>query len=209
MSAFVVHDLKNLVAQLSLMLKNAERHRDNPEFQRDMLATVEHVVGRMNQLMLQLRTGADAGGKAAASRTWKRVVRRVCAAQVGRPAQPIELDLAPGVVDRRPRGPAGPRDRPPRPERARRDGGGGQRDACGSSEDAAIAVVEVIDTGVGMSARVRPRAPVQAVRDDQAGRDGHRRLRKRAIRRRAGRRDPHRQHARRRAPACACCCRRR
>src|SRR5205823_9122401 len=37
MSAFVVHDLKNLVAQLSLMLRNAERHRDNPEFQRDML----------------------------------------------------------------------------------------------------------------------------------------------------------------------------
>ena len=37
MSAFVVHDLKNIVAQLSLMLKNAERHRDNPEFQKDML----------------------------------------------------------------------------------------------------------------------------------------------------------------------------
>ncbi len=57
MSAFVVHDLKNLVAQLVLLLKNAERHRDNPEFQRDMLETVEHVAGRMNQLMLQLRTG--------------------------------------------------------------------------------------------------------------------------------------------------------
>ena len=40
MSAFVVHDLKNLVAQLSLMLRNAERHRANPEFQRDMLMTV-------------------------------------------------------------------------------------------------------------------------------------------------------------------------
>ena len=59
MSAFVVHDLKNLVAQLSLMLKNATRHRDNPEFQADMLATVEHVVGRMNALMLQLRTGTQ------------------------------------------------------------------------------------------------------------------------------------------------------
>ena len=59
MSAFVVHDLKNLVAQLSLMLKNAERHRDNPEFQADMLTTVEHVVERMNGLMLQLRTGAE------------------------------------------------------------------------------------------------------------------------------------------------------
>ena len=58
MSAFVVHDLKNIVAQLSLMLKNAERHRDNPEFQKDMLMTVEHSVERMRQLMMQLRDGA-------------------------------------------------------------------------------------------------------------------------------------------------------
>ena len=57
MSAFVVHDLKNIVAQLSLMLKNAERHRDNPEFQKDMLMTVEHSVERMKQLMMQLREG--------------------------------------------------------------------------------------------------------------------------------------------------------
>jgi putative PEP-CTERM system histidine kinase len=58
MSAFVVHDLKNIVAQLSLMIKNAERHRDNPEFQKDMLMTVENSVERMRQLMLQLREGA-------------------------------------------------------------------------------------------------------------------------------------------------------
>lgn len=58
MSAFVVHDLKNIIAQLSLMLKNAERHRGNPEFQEDMLMTVEHSVERMRQLMLQLREGA-------------------------------------------------------------------------------------------------------------------------------------------------------
>jgi len=57
MSAFVVHDLKNLVAQLSLLLRNAERHRNNPEFQRDVLETVEHVTQRMNAIMLQLRTG--------------------------------------------------------------------------------------------------------------------------------------------------------
>ena len=57
MSAFVVHDLKNLVTQLALLLKNAERHHDNPEFQRDMLGTVEHAVDRMNHLMLQLRSG--------------------------------------------------------------------------------------------------------------------------------------------------------
>src|SRR4029078_6728346 len=58
MSAFVVHDLKNLVAQVSVMLRNAERHSENPEFQRDMLTTVKNVVERMNKLMLQLRTGA-------------------------------------------------------------------------------------------------------------------------------------------------------
>lgn len=64
MSAFVVHDLKNIIAQLSLMLRNAERHRDNPEFQADMLMTVEHAVERMRQLMLQLREGATPPGVA-------------------------------------------------------------------------------------------------------------------------------------------------
>jgi len=62
MSAFVVHDLKNIVTQLSLMLKNAERHRDNPEFQQDMLMTVDHSVERMRQLMMQLREGATPPG---------------------------------------------------------------------------------------------------------------------------------------------------
>ncbi|HRE16944.1 MAG TPA: PEP-CTERM system histidine kinase PrsK, partial [Rhodocyclaceae bacterium] len=62
MSAFVVHDLKNIVTQLALMLKNAERHRDNPEFQQDMLMTVENSVERMRQLMMQLREGATPPG---------------------------------------------------------------------------------------------------------------------------------------------------
>lgn len=59
MSTFVVHDLKNLIAQLQLLLSNVERHRDNPDFQRDMLKTIEHVVGRMHQLTLQLRPEAS------------------------------------------------------------------------------------------------------------------------------------------------------
>ncbi|MBK8767756.1 MAG: PEP-CTERM system histidine kinase PrsK [Burkholderiaceae bacterium] len=57
MSAFVVHDLKNLVAQLTLLLANAARYRDNPEFQQDMLDTVANVVDRMQGLLLQLRAG--------------------------------------------------------------------------------------------------------------------------------------------------------
>lgn len=58
MAAFVVHDLKNLVSQLSLMTRNAERHWDKPEFRDDMLLTVNNVVGRMQHLLLQLRDSA-------------------------------------------------------------------------------------------------------------------------------------------------------
>jgi putative PEP-CTERM system histidine kinase len=60
MSAFVVHDLKNIVTQLSLMLKNAERHGDKPEFRADMMETVDHAVDKMRLLMTQLREGERA-----------------------------------------------------------------------------------------------------------------------------------------------------
>lgn len=96
MSAFVVHDLKNLVAQLSLMLRNAERHRDNPDFQRDMLGTVAHVVSRMNGLMLQLRTGTVPIERAHPV-DLASVVRRVCDAKAAGAAS-IEVAISPGVT---------------------------------------------------------------------------------------------------------------
>ena len=64
MSAFVVHDLKNIVTQLSLMMKNAQRLHANPEFQQDMLLTVESSLEKMRRLMLQLREGATPPGNA-------------------------------------------------------------------------------------------------------------------------------------------------
>jgi putative PEP-CTERM system histidine kinase len=91
MSAFVVHDLKNLIAQLSLMLRNAERHRDNPSFQRDMLMTVDNVVERMNKLMLQLRTGATPVEKPHPVNLEK-VIRSVCQAK-GEQSPAIAMDL--------------------------------------------------------------------------------------------------------------------
>jgi putative PEP-CTERM system histidine kinase len=57
-STFVIHDLKNLIAQLSLLLANAEKHKHNPEFQADMLETVENAVARMNKVLAQLRRGS-------------------------------------------------------------------------------------------------------------------------------------------------------
>src|SRR5690606_3473343 len=40
--AFIMHDIKNLVSQLSLVARNAERHADNPEFRVDMVATLKN-----------------------------------------------------------------------------------------------------------------------------------------------------------------------
>jgi putative PEP-CTERM system histidine kinase len=58
--AFVVHDIKNLVSQLSLVLSNGERHAADPEFQQDVLETVRHSVGSMNKLLAQLRANREA-----------------------------------------------------------------------------------------------------------------------------------------------------
>lgn len=56
LSAFVVHDLKNIVAQLSLVERNAVAHRDNPEFIDDAFTTVANATHKMNRLLAQLRT---------------------------------------------------------------------------------------------------------------------------------------------------------
>jgi putative PEP-CTERM system histidine kinase len=58
-----VHDLKNLVAQLSLMNANAEKHKDNPEFQRDMLETLNHSVQKMKLLLQKLSRTENAEKK--------------------------------------------------------------------------------------------------------------------------------------------------
>lgn len=57
LSAFVVHDLKNLVAQLSLVVSNAERHRNNPEFIDDAIETMANSADKMNRLLMQLKKG--------------------------------------------------------------------------------------------------------------------------------------------------------
>jgi len=52
--AFILHDIKNLVSQLSLLSRNAERHADNAEFRADMVATLQSSVGKMNDLLARL-----------------------------------------------------------------------------------------------------------------------------------------------------------
>jgi putative PEP-CTERM system histidine kinase len=91
--AFVVHDIKNLVSQLSLILSNAERHGANPEFQHDVLATVGHSVARMKNLLEQLSLARRAEREAASfdfaeaiQREWGTAVTRDPRLEVQTPA---------------------------------------------------------------------------------------------------------------------------
>lgn len=58
--AFVMHDIKNLSSQLSLLAANAEKHADNPAFRADMLVTLRNAAGKLAALLARLgRYGAS------------------------------------------------------------------------------------------------------------------------------------------------------
>ncbi len=52
--AFVMHDIKNLASQLSLLCANAERHADNPAFRADMLITLRNSSDKLSALLARL-----------------------------------------------------------------------------------------------------------------------------------------------------------
>ena len=98
MSAFVVHDLKNIVAQLSLMMQNARRLKDNAEFQEDMLNTVENSLDKMRRLMLQLRSGETPAGISSGV-ALPAVVERIRTAARAR-GRTLEVQIVDAVVTR-------------------------------------------------------------------------------------------------------------
>jgi putative PEP-CTERM system histidine kinase len=90
--AFVVHDIKNLASQLNLIVSNAKRYIDDPEFQRDMLRTVEDAVARMNKLLGQLK--ADTGSRAGRLVNPNTVISAVAAEFAGSPVAVESRDEA-------------------------------------------------------------------------------------------------------------------
>lgn len=149
MSAFVVHDLKNIITQLSLMMKNAERHKHNPEFQQDMLLTVASSLEKMRQMMLQLREGARPTG-AVSGVELAPLLQRIEAAAQQRGRQ-VLLDLTDRIATR---------GDPQRLERVIGHVVQNALDATPSSgevrvrlvQSAGRAMVVVSDTGAGMTA---------------------------------------------------------
>jgi putative PEP-CTERM system histidine kinase len=81
--AFILHDVKNLVSQLSLVARNAERHADNPEFRADMIATLQASVRKLNDLLARLSPGARRESEPPRPVDVRSVVESVVAARRG------------------------------------------------------------------------------------------------------------------------------
>jgi putative PEP-CTERM system histidine kinase len=81
--AFILHDIKNLVSQLSLLSRNAERHADNPDFRADMVATLRSSVGKMNELLARLSPQAQARAERAEPQPLRSILSAAIAAKRG------------------------------------------------------------------------------------------------------------------------------
>lgn len=57
LTAFLMHDLNNLIAQQSLIVDNAGKHKRNPDFVDDAIDTIASSVQRMKKVMEQLKRG--------------------------------------------------------------------------------------------------------------------------------------------------------
>jgi putative PEP-CTERM system histidine kinase len=96
-AAFVMHDLKNSVAQLQLLVANAARHRHDPEFVEDAISTISNAVERMTRLIEQLQGRDVAAAKREVDLTAvaRAAVQR---AQARRPAVAVRGELANATV---------------------------------------------------------------------------------------------------------------
>lgn len=93
MSAFVLHDLKNVLAQIDLILCNAEQHKDNPEFIEDTFETLQHTKARIDKMLRQLTDKNEAKRNeqkiCLVSNSLKNVIETKCVGNLPKPSLSI------------------------------------------------------------------------------------------------------------------------
>jgi putative PEP-CTERM system histidine kinase len=97
LTAFLMHDLNNLIAQQSLVVKNAERFRRNPEFVDDAIDTIAHSVTRMKRLMAQLSSNSKPTVKRHTD-VRATLTKAVDRCQVVKPVPRLEMEDTPMIV---------------------------------------------------------------------------------------------------------------
>jgi len=85
LSAFVLHDIKNLIAQQTLLIGAAAQHKHKPEFIDDAVDIMQHSVTKMQRLMQLLKTGLS-GGKPVSTNLVVIVTTAVNNCMAGKPA---------------------------------------------------------------------------------------------------------------------------
>lgn len=167
--AFIMHDIKNLVSQLSLLARNAERHADKPEFRADMIDTLQSSVGKMNDLLARLSQHHRAAPDDPAPHSLRALIEEMLRQRVrSHPVRISARDEVMAVVD------------PDRFEQALGHIVQNAIDASGANEPVELiigrrnleAVVEVVDHGCGMSAefiRSRLFAPFSSTKEGGFG----------------------------------------
>lgn len=90
LTTFLMHDLKNLIAQQQLIVTNAKKFGDRPEFVEDAFRTIDASVQRMRGVLARLQ--ADVGSRHVSQVSLARLLKEVCAACADRrPAPRLQL----------------------------------------------------------------------------------------------------------------------
>lgn len=92
LSAYLVHDLKNLVAQISLIVRNAEKHRHNPDFFDDTIDTLNNVVKKMHHIVDQLKQG-EPGTSSTSIVNLYEIVKNITAQHLGTPPPQLICEI--------------------------------------------------------------------------------------------------------------------
>lgn len=146
--AFILHDIKNLASQLSLVARNAERHADNPEFRADMIDTLRSSADQMTTLLARLSRQAMPRAEVPRATDVAAVAAGIAAER--RAGHPVVFDSARPVWAAADRG---------RLEQVLRHLVQNAAEASPPAEpvmlsafhEGACAVIEVVDRGCGMS----------------------------------------------------------
>lgn len=98
LTAFLMHDLNNLIAQQSLIVGNAEKHRRNPEFVDDAIQTISNSVDRMKNVMRRLKRGGE-GGSARVTELRFIVSAAVDECSIRKPVPSLSTNSIDGAID--------------------------------------------------------------------------------------------------------------
>lgn len=95
--AFVMHDIKNLASQLSLLARNAEKHADKPEFRADMILTLKNSTDKLQNLLARLSRYGGQGGAGLQPCDLDQVLQKVARPFAGK-HDLVMLDRAPCIA---------------------------------------------------------------------------------------------------------------